>query len=165
MINSAKNPAKRSHLFKTVQPSYKSANDLPDGLILLESIKTLETDLQKRNMLNTRLNDVMHPLWFLAETERNIFLWRTGFSLEDSEQFEFWIDINKLIEKRLKQIENLDPENPFFNSLWGLSNNNSSFLNDESEYLKSFKDVINSIISHASALSAVTSILSKEFCK
>lgn len=162
MINSAKPQAKRSPAFNSVHNNYKSAHELPDGLILLDSIKTLENDLQKRSLLKEQPKQQMHPLWFLAETERNIFLWRSGFSLEDVEQFEFWIDVNKLIEKRLNQIENFDPENPFFNSLWGFSSGSSDHISEECEYLKTFRDLLNSIISHASALSAVTSLISRE---
>jgi hypothetical protein len=158
MINSAKQSAKRSQLFSSVQNDYKSVHDLPDGVILLDSVKTLEKDLQKRSLLKCQ----EHPLWFLAETERNIFLWRAGFSLEDVDLFEFWVDVNCLIDKRLKQIDNYDPENPFFNSLWGFSSGSPEKIAEESEYLKTFRDLLNSIISHASALSAVTSLLSKE---
>ena len=167
MINSAKQGLKRSQLFSSVQNDYKSVHDLPNGVILLDSVKTLEIDLQKRSLLkgqggNNIDSAQMHPLWFLAETERNIFLWRSGFSLEDVDQFEFWVDVNLLIEKRLKQIENFNPENPFFNSLWGFSSGSKESVAEESEYLKTFRDLLNSIISHASALSAVTSLISKE---
>ncbi len=162
MINPAKQIAKRNMLYNSVQTFYKSAHDIPNGMLLLDSIKTLETDLQKRKLLTDSNLEHIHPLWFLAETERNIFLWRSGFSLDDAGQFEFWVDINSLINKRIKQIENYDPENPFFNSLWGFSSGSSESLQIECEYLKTFKDLLNSIISHASALSAVTSLILNE---
>lgn len=167
MINSAKQSLKRSQLFSSVQNDYKSVHDLPNGVILLDSVKTLEIDLQKRSLLKGQGtakvdSSQIHPLWFLAETERNIFLWRAGFSLEDVDQFEFWVDVNQLIEKRLKQIENFDPENPFFNTLWGFASGSKESVAEESEYLKTFRELLNSIITHASALSAVTSLISKE---
>lgn len=162
MINSAKQIAKRNMLYNSVQSVYKTAHDLPVGVILLDSVKTLEQDLQKRSLLKGQSKEQVHPLWFLAETERNIFLWRSGFSLEDVDQFEFWVDINQLIDKRIKQIENYNPENPFFNSLWGFSNGSPESVSDECEYLKNFRELMSSIITHASALSAVTSLICRE---
>lgn len=165
MINPAKESKKRALAYKSVQTPYKSVHDMPAGTILLESLKILESDLQKREALDLKTaGNILHPVWFSAETERNIFLWRSGFSLIDSEDFEFWVDIECLINKRLKQIENFDPENPFFNSLWGFSSGGEQ-LSAERDYLRTFQEIITSIANHASALSAVTSLITREACE
>lgn len=162
MINSAKRDGSIQSLYSSEHKRYNSARDLPSGTILLESVKTLELDLQKRELIGGSGSPETHPLWFLAETERNVFLWRKGFSLIDVAKFEFWVDVDALISKRLDQIERFDPENPFFNSLWGFAACSAQTLDLEKEYLHDFQKVIASIISHAAALSAVTSIISRE---
>jgi hypothetical protein len=64
--------------------------------------------------------EAVTPLWFLAETERNIFLWRQGKSLDDVEDYEFWVDIPSLITKRRVQLESPQGLNPFTNPNWGI---------------------------------------------
>ena len=162
MINYLKESKNADLLFNSVQESYSSVSELPEGLLLLDSLKTLETDLQRRNLLDQPSTKQIHSLWFLSETERNIFLWRNGFSLIDLEKFEFWVDINNLIEKRINQINNFDPDNPFFNSLWGFANSSKDFLEQELRYIHSFTDLMKAIINHASALSTVTSLIHRE---
>ena len=93
----------------------------PKGAILADVLKTLEVQFQRRGMLPSGTESgpgmAFHPLWFVAETERNVFLWRQGCSLIQQDEFEFWIDIEALISKRLNQLDSADPENPFLNPL------------------------------------------------
>jgi hypothetical protein len=96
------------------------------------------------------------PLWFVAETERNTFLWRQGFSLSDVERFEFWVDLPVLIEKRRKQLSGEFSNfelggNPFIGS-------SSSEINNDSQYLEQLEHVVQEIlgIAHALCLAAST---------
>jgi hypothetical protein len=76
-----------------------SRMQLSKNTLLLDSIKVFEDELVKRRVLD---RGDSYPLWFTAETERNTFLWRNGESLDSTDNFEFWFDIPKLIDKRLK---------------------------------------------------------------
>ena len=133
--------------------------------VLLDVLKVLEPELQKRGILKIPPGGGFHPVWFLAETERNIFLWRTGCSLIEQDEFEFWIDVRGLVEKRLKSIETADEENPFKNPLWGSSQGQSTELRaDETRYLESFLDILASIEAHATALCLVAHSVLEELC-
>lgn len=134
------------------------------GAVLLDVLKTVETELQKRGLLQIPVNGAFHPVWFLAETERNIFLWRTGCSLIEQDEFEFWIDIRNLVHRRLDSLNRFDAENPFVNPLWGNTISSEEHVQGEKQYLKSFIDIIESIEEHATALCLVAQSVLKELC-
>lgn len=81
--------------------------------IPISSLKCLEEELIKKELLSLRSP---FPLWFLAETERNIYLWKNGQSIIDKEKYDFVVDPLKLAEKRIHKLKLSvrDEENPFF---------------------------------------------------
>lgn len=149
---------KRSSLSKIEQPTAR----LPQGAVLADSLRTLETQLARRGFLQQQAADNFNPLWYLVETERNVFLWKRGCSVLQQDEFEFWVDLDALIEKRLRQLDLLGGENPFVNPLWGISSFDHSTKEREREYLMSFKAALHKIELHLHALSCVSSLLLKE---
>jgi hypothetical protein len=119
--------------------------------------------LQTRGMIEAQ-STVYNPIWFVAETERNVFLWRRGCSLIQKDDFEFWVDLDKLLEKRLKQLQacQIDNDNPFLNPLWGVSVPDKETAAREADYLLCFKEIISKINNHLHALSQVTALLSRQ---
>ncbi len=135
---------------------YTSAN-----LILLGSLKTLERLFQKRHLTKYEQTS-FYPLWFVAETERNVFLWRNQLSLSDSDQFEFWIDPLKLISKREQQLLRLKPETPFFGPLWMTGSRTEDTSREELLYLEQLVIDIKEMLPHLHALSFIGSRLEQE---
>ena len=74
--------------------------NLPSEAILYDTVRVFEQALAARGLIDTGLYRGVTPLWFLAETERNIYLWRRGLSLDQSDNFEFWVDLRALIDKQ-----------------------------------------------------------------
>lgn len=139
-------------LFKSrfgAQKVNTSVQKLPRSSVLLGVLKSLENEFQRRGLVNR----VGHPLWFLAETERNVFLWRNGYSLENVKDFEFWIEPDKLIKKRLQQLENPEIGNPFINNGWTGGLKSMEVLELEADYLRELQEKLSSIVEHAHALS------------
>ncbi|MFM1848004.1 MAG: hypothetical protein RL417_1478 [Pseudomonadota bacterium] len=134
----------------------------PKDTVLDQVLKTVEIQLQNKGLLSGFDPENFHPVWFLAETERNVFLWRNGFSLADHDDFEFWLRPRELIEKRLGQLERSGIENPFLNPGWGGSLGEPAPRGAEREYLGSFLALIAKIEAHAHALSLVASLLRRE---
>lgn len=134
----------------------------PKAGVLLSCIKTLESEAERRGLIARERGDNFTPLWFIAETERNIFLWRRGCSLIQEDEFEFWVDIEGLIAKRLKQLESTDSENPFTNPLWGYASFDEGIRAREKRYLSSLRGVVSALETHIHALSIIGSELSKE---
>ena len=131
------------------------------NLVVASLLKTTELELNRRGLLPTPDPDLFHPFWFLVETERNIFLWRRGLSLDSAEAFEFWVNVEQLVTKRLRQLD-CPSENPFTNPLWELGLRDQAATRDEREYLLKFQDLMRAIEMHAAALSKVGEILSKD---
>ena len=102
-----------------------------------------------------------NPLWFAAETERNVFLWRSGCSLIQEDEFEFWIDVPRLIAKRSRQLENSNPANPFTNPYWSIASEDTRTLREEVSYLEKFSSVMLEIDTLATALCSITARLEK----
>ena len=143
----------------------KDISTLPSRAVLADILKTLEEQFQKRGLVCSIEQNTFNPLWFLAETEKNIFLWKHGRSLIEEDDFEFWVNVEALIEKRLKQLETMAPENPFMNPLWDISLPDPDVARKEKDYLSSFLQCFQRIFTHASALSQVASLLEKEYQK
>ncbi len=148
-------------LHSSVQNERKKPQPLPSGAVHLAMVRVLETELDKRDLLDEK-PDVLNPLWFLAETERNVYLWRNGYSLDQQDDFEFWIDLPALIQKRLKQLKSFDSENPFMNPLWGLSIADKDTVMREERYLKSLFELIEQVKAHLEALSVAAAQVSRE---
>ena len=146
---------------------------LPTSAVSLDILKVLEVELLRRSILPPRGDNTSHPLWFIAETERNVFLWRSGLSISQQDEFDFWVDLPAIISKRLKQLECQDSNNPFINPFWGIScedgrlsieaeTANQSTHKEETEYLSTLLGVLSEILPHAHALSHVGSLLAAE---
>jgi hypothetical protein len=134
---------------------------LPKGAILLGVLKSVETELRRRRMLGDTC-DTLTPVWFLAETERNIFLWRNGKSLDDQQDFDFWVDIKALMAKRRKQLENPRGLNPFVNPLWGTAPLDQRLINRERDYLDDLEELGSVVMPHAEALSHASRTVRRE---
>lgn len=141
----------------------QSGSSLPATAVLYDCIKPLETSLQRRGMLG-RSAKSHYPLWFLAETERNVFLWRNGLSVLDADHYEFWIDLVELIDKRIGQLTIADEGNPFLGGIpFEEGGANLRQASEEEHYLNTFLEKLTLIVAHAHALSFVGSELGQEF--
>lgn len=123
--------------------------------VLLGTIKALETQLQAKGLLSG-FDGSFYPLWFLSEQERNVFLWRKGCSLIEASDFEFWVDIHGLIEKRKRQLDNAIQPHPFISPDWE-GDPIDSTKEKELGYLNQLSEVFSRIEEYANALSCATS--------
>ena len=152
-------------MYKTVQTEYETLVEIPAYAISLDLLRPFESRMQKKGLLGPLRPSHCQPLWFTAETERNVFLWKHGLSLANKDDFEFWIDLKALVNKRINLLKTADLNNPFINPWWNGDDNteNSQLLYEatklEIEYLQLFLSNSDKIIAHASALSSVGSIL------
>jgi len=137
---------------ETTQELHSGARALPPGSILLGVLKSVESELAKRELLGLK-GENSTPLWFLAETERNIFLWRNGKSLDDQRDFSFWVDVPALIAKRREQLKKPVGFNPFINPLGGSLPMDPRSVDDEVEYLDTLEDLSGTVLRQAEALS------------
>ena len=142
--------SKNPKVSKNVQ---ESAQVSPPGsaTMLAEMLRQMEEHLLTRGLLKKDPCSQFNPIWYLAETERNIFLWKKGCSIIQQDEFEFWVDIPQLINKRLDQLNNLDQSNPLVNPYWGLSAISEQDLEDERNYLNNFLTLITSVQNHIAA--------------
>jgi hypothetical protein len=134
---------------------------IPPGSVLLGVLRSIERELNRREMIGPRAAHVT-PLWFLAETERNIFLWRSGRSLDDHRDFTFWVHIPALLAKRRHQLEHPESSNPFINPLWGHAPLDESLLDNERDYLDTLEELSASIFRQAEALSLASEAVRQE---
>lgn len=167
MINPQQFAPACAFLHKNVQEKGLPLSAIPETAIFADVLKTLETRLQLKGLLDSVRCSAFNPVWFLVETERNVFLWRCGYSLSQQSDFEFWVDVPRLIRKRLVQLEASDATNPFVNPLWEQehgqnSRNLTKTLEQETAYLRSFLEAAAKIMLHAHALSQVASLLAQE---
>lgn len=126
-------------------PSTPRASELPRGAVLADLLKTIETQLAAKGYLCDTTDQHFNPIWYLAETERNVFLWKRGCSLVQHDEFEFWVDLPALIDKRLKQLSSFNGNNPFLNPLWGIASSDPESAARERDYLLSFRDALSRI--------------------
>lgn len=129
--------------------------------ILINTIKTLETQLQTKGVLQG-FDGSFYPVWFLGEQERNVFLWRKGCSIIEASDYEFWVDLAGLIEKRKKNLSNGSLTNPFTNPQWNGDEIDDelpyrSIREKELRYLETFQEVFKRIQEYASAFSVAAS--------
>ena len=165
MVSPIIQPPSEHILYKIEQlpDKFVHRGKMPDQALLLDTIKPLEIELQKRRIIESSLGSTpVHPLWFIAETERNVFLWRNGFSLSHGEYFECWVDMNRLVEKRLGQLKRNDPNNPVSNSHFDEIEEIGEASTVEAQYLMAFKEAISSIAAPAHAIGMVASEVRRE---
>jgi hypothetical protein len=130
----------------------KNVQEAPQGSILLGVLKSVETELRKRDLLGVS-HESATPLWFLAETERNVFLWRNGKSIDDHRDFTFWVDVKALVTKRREQLERNKGFNPFIHSMWSTLPEDTHAIAREHDYLDTIEELTTSVFKHAEALS------------
>jgi len=143
------------HLYKSEQDSAVEKKPLPKTGALLDLWKKFECRLIERKMVVDPVELGCNPLWFLAETERNIFLWRNKSSISQVSEYNFWIDLKRLASKRLAQLENSDKENPFLNPLWPQSGSSQDNGVSEKDYIINVLSFYNAAEAHLTALSAI----------
>ncbi len=122
------------------------------GVVLLGILRSVEQELLTREFVGDPRQEAT-PLWFIAETERNVFLWRSGKSLDDRSRFIFWVDIRALIVKRRLQLQRSSGFNPFINSMIGAGTHDEQGTQIEKQYLDHVEEMIDIIFRHAETLS------------
>ncbi len=133
-------------LYSCVQNLQICRKTLSQSCLLLAAVSKIEGALaDKLPKLESQ-----GGIWFLAETERDIFLWRHGLSIKERIQFEFWIDIARLVDKRLTQLTLMGLDNPFFGGC------------DEREYLLAFLREFSRIAKYIHALNQAISVVTAE---
>ena len=145
----------------TAHSLQSSDQKLPEGCVLLGVLKSVENELRKRDLLGVD-GQPATPLWFLAETERNIFLWRNGKSIADQADYSFWIDVPALISKRREQLLKAHSLNPFTNPGWGMALSDDKLAEQERDYLDSLEELVESILKHAEALSVASETIRQD---
>ena len=156
-------PVRPGSLDKNVQPSFKSVpiTELPSSAIVLEALKPLESHLLHRKLIG-KGGMPNAPLWFLAETERNVFLWRNGMSLADQDKFEFWIEIPHLVTRRQEQLRHSFGDPEFGNPFIGEAQLTPHTLQTEIEYLDELKSSFARIYMQAFELSLISRTMRTE---
>lgn len=162
MVNNYARHTPSNDSCKIVHKCLTSIQHVSESAILAGTLQTLEQRLQKRNLLKLKGKCSFYPVWFLAETERNIFLWRHGYSLAQLDLFEFWIETESLILKRLKQLDRFQAENPFLNPLWGSVAIDPDSAQHEKEYLNDFLECLQPLTPHAHGLSVAASTVKRD---
>jgi len=143
-----------SSLQKTLSPAQQLQSELckidrpiSSNAILLGVLKSIEKELRARGFLGNSFQEAM-PLWFLAETERNIFLWRSCLSIDDANEFSFWVDVPALIAKRRRHLSRCDGFNPFVNP-----SPSETGAEMELRYLDHIEDLGESVLAKAAVIS------------
>jgi hypothetical protein len=136
---------------------------IPEHALLLGVLKAVESELTRRDFMGLRQYGAT-PLWFLAETERNVYLWRNGKGLDDQRNYTFWIDVPALIEKRRAQLgrQRGGGFNPFINPLGGNLPLDERALEVERDYLDVLEDLCVTIFRQAEALSHASETVRRE---
>ena len=134
----------------------KNVHSLPEGAVLLGILKAIEKELHRRGIIGHAVDQAM-PLWFLAETERNVFLWRTGKSIADCREFSFWVDIPALIAKRRSHLSRCQGYNPFV-----CTSPSDTGVEHEIRYLDRIEDLADSIFIKAAIISRASESLQHE---
>lgn len=134
---------------------------VPHSRVLLGILKSIENELRSRELLGFS-GAIPTPLWFLAETERNVFLWRSGQSLDDARKYSFWVNCQALIDKRREQLHHPQDHNPFINPLWGSGPIDSKLVDNELDYLDLLEDLSPTIFKRGATLSCASESLRLE---
>lgn len=141
----------RTSLFKSAQNLVPSSEaTLPSTALTVGALKKVECAFWQKHVVEDPKGRHL-PLWFIGETERNISLWKMGLSLDDLQNLEVWIDVPRLIEKRISKIE--------IEHDLGMFSGNIEELN----YLKSLETAFIPVLEHAHCLCrAITQALPRE---
>ncbi len=132
---------------------------IPESGLLMSYMKKFENTLTHRGLLPALHTNTFNPIWFLAEMEQNIYLWRKGLSIDNLNDYYFWLDPKILISKRLTQLENKDITNPFLNPLWGSGTTNDEITGQEQRYLERFLELYKHAEIHLGAISLIQLLL------
>lgn len=149
-------------LHNSEQSMHNFAQATPNACLLIDILKTMEQQFQRRGFLPDPKKQHFHPLWFIAVNECNHYLWRHGYSLSQKNQFEFWIDIKALAKKRRQQLDLLKEGFSFSNPTWGLEVPSEENIQLEQTYLQKFLLVTGKIEKHVQALSQAGLLLEQE---
>lgn len=134
-----------------------SAPAVPAHAVMAEVPRMFEESLWKRGLLS--LPRGCTPVWFLIETERNVALWRRGFSLIAVDEFEFLVDVPALIEKRERQLSDADESNPFHLAPIAPGGVASEVWERERSYLRQFAELWATAQTHLAAMSGAAQLL------
>lgn len=162
MVSSTYPSSHDRKMFRNVHARANFVHSAPAGCLLLDILKTMEVQFQRKGFLPDPSNASFHPLWFVATSERNNFLWRSGYSLNERDRFEFWVDPAALASKRMYQLELLREGFCFSNPTWGLAAPTEENINLELNYLQTFLAVTAKIQRHVYALSRAGLLLHRE---
>ncbi|MCB0328161.1 MAG: hypothetical protein KDD70_00820 [Bdellovibrionales bacterium] len=81
-------------------PEIVRNNSMIDGAIL----KSFEESVRSKGLLGDYESGNFYPLWFHYEQERNIQIWRNGYSLSDLSDATVWVDplalLNKVMQRK-----------------------------------------------------------------
>ena len=134
----------------------KNHRPIPPHAILIGVLKSIEKELRARRFIGDSFHEAM-PLWFLAETERNIFLWRSCLSIDDANEFAFWVDVPALIAKRRRHLSRCEGFNPFINS-----SPSETGAEIELRYLDHIEDLGESVLAKAAVISRASHELRRD---
>lgn len=126
--------------------------------IPIDILKTFEVRLQQKRILDPN-HLSFGSIWFLAETEKNICLWRRGCSIAEEQRFNFYVNVPALVRKRISQLDSETVDSPFVNPLWGLVPPSTELLQLEKEYHLSFLSIWSKVEEHLLALRAIRDII------
>ena len=161
MVTSLNGAAEPSSVDKIVQKLSDSARQPPPDSVTIDVLRMMELHLQRRGLIPAAVGTNFRYLWFIAETERNIFLWRNSLSIEDARRFEFWVSVPDLIKKRLAKLDIGGDENPFVNPLWGTTHGPGN-SETEKHYLEIFLEIYERSSRHAHAISSMSRMICRE---
>ena len=161
MVNPLNGASGPNSVDRIVQRLSDTAKAPPPDAVTIDVLRLMELHLQRRGLIPEAVGTTFRYLWFIAETERNIFLWRNSLSIEDARHFEFWVSVPALIKKRLAKLEIGGEENPFVNPLWGTAHGPGS-SETEKNYLEIFLEIYERSSKHAHAISSMTRMIYRE---
>lgn len=156
-LNNPRTQTTASLTHKIEQPNTNKCNIA----VAADMLKTAEIRMQQKGMLPAADALCHNPFWFLVETEKNVFLWRSGHGLNEKQDFDFWVDVESLLDKRLKQLQRAnytDPSSAAFSEF----DLKTDPIKAEAEYLIALRNSIGPILQHLSALSEVQAEIVKE---
>jgi len=155
-------PAQAPSPHTFAQSLHVPEQSLPKNAVQLSVLKPLEELLRSRGLLPAPIALRAHPLWFLAETARNVFLWRSGLSLLDQDQFDFWVDPAALAKQQLDRIARTAEESPFDSPRWGVENATGAPHRDQERYFNTLLELLHRVEDHAHVLGRIAGLVCKE---
>ncbi len=155
-------PAQAPSPHTFAQSVHVPEQSLPRNAVQLSVLKPLEELLRSRGLLPAPIAHRVHPLWFLAETARNVFLWRAGLSLLDQDRFDFWVDPTALAKQQIERIARATEASPFDTPRWGLEDAACAPQRDQERYFNTFLELLHRVEDHAHALGRIAGLVCKE---